>query len=211
MLQAAASATRLSLVTGPAAELFSSADAVVQQMIKPDTSAQDTYLDLILAASRQLFEEETGLVLITQTWQAEFDKVPLSPTGRPHRIVSLGRAPLVALSSATYLDTAGASQSFTLSGNLVAANVGHRQSFGLAALEHDADWPDLGEYPGALRIQFTAGFGAAAANVPQTMRLAVLQLAAWWYEQRLPVNVGNIANQVPLHLQRILNLHRVTG
>lgn len=211
MVPASASLASLKLVTAPAAELFAASDAVVLEALRIESDVADaTYLGMVLAAARLLFEEQTGLALITQTWQAAWDRIPSRPRdGVPHRRLSLGRAPLIALSSCTYLDEDGASQSFTLSGNLVAANVGVRHSFGLVALEEDADWPDLGDYPEALKIQFTAGYGATAASVPEAARLAVLQLASWWYQSRLPVAVGNIANELPLHCQRLLSAYRI--
>lgn len=44
--------------------------------------------------------------------------------------------------------------------------------------------------------------------VPPALAEAVLQLAAWWYEQREAVNVGNIVNQVPFNVTEIVSEYR---
>ncbi len=213
MLLAPASHASLKRTAAPGIELYTSADAAVLQHLHLDAVPSDSaYLDLVLASAREQVEQECGLALITQTWQAAWDAVPCSPRdGTRYRSLSLGRAPLLALSSCSYLDEDGATQTFTLSGQLLAANVGLKDCYGRAVLAPDVDWPDLGAYPEALKIVFTAGYGTAATNVPENARLAVLFLAAWWYQERLPVNVGNIVNQLPMHLQRMLNQIRVLG
>lgn len=44
--------------------------------------------------------------------------------------------------------------------------------------------------------------------VPPSLFEAVLQLAAWWYEMREPVNVGNIVNAVPFGVAEIIGEYR---
>lgn len=210
MIAAPASQVSLKLVTAPAAELFSATDAAVTEALHIDGTEDNTYLNLVLATAREQFELRTGLALITQTWEASWDSIPCSPRdGRRYRRLVLGRAPLIALSSASYVNSDGTTVAWTLSGNLVAAGVGVRQEFGRACLVPTADWPDLGEYPQAFKIQYTAGYGTAAASVPEGIRLAVLMLAAHWYQNRLPVAIGNIVTLLPDHMESVLAAWRV--
>ena len=48
-----------------------------------------------------------------------------------------------------------------------------------------------------IEVAFTAGFGAAPADVPATIRHALLLLVAHWYENREPVEIGGEQNAIP--------------
>jgi hypothetical protein len=58
--------------------------------------------------------------------------------------------------------------------------------------------------PAAVRVQYVCG-----ATAPAILKQAVLFLAAHWYEQRLPVNIGNIVNEIPHSLASILWSNRI--
>lgn len=196
---------RLVLVTAPAVEVWTTSDSEVTQMLKrDDTTADDAFVTLCLQASRQWFERITGLALITQEWRLELDR---TPTGRE---IEIPRAPMLAVTHIKYkAETTGTlttwdSASYTLAG------VGIPGAPGRVWCNDEYDWPSLGSYPGALQLTFTAGFGAAATAVPADIKAALLFLAAHWYENRLPVNVGNIVNEMPLHLQSLVEMHRVS-
>lgn len=194
---------RVVVVTPPAVELWLATDAEVGHHFRLDSDAADTaYITALLAAARRHVERTTGLALITQTLKATYDRIPRE------RDLSLPRAPLVSIGAVTYLDGDGATQTFS-SASYTTANLGAPGCYGRLVLKSSADWPDADTIAGAFAVQFTAGFGTAATDVPEDLRLAVLWLAAWWYEQRLPVNVGNIVNPVPHHLDDLIAAHRV--
>lgn len=191
------------LVTAPAVEPWTLQDAQVSMALRLDGNYDALYVSLILSAARQYFEQQTGLCLITQTWRACFDAVP------PGREVSLPRAPLASVTSVAYTDENGAAQTYPQDRYGI-GGVSMKGVFGRVRLKSTESWPTLGDVPDALRITFTAGFGAEAAQIPNDIRLAVLLLTAWWYEQRLPVNVGNIVNELPHSLGALLKMYRVT-
>jgi uncharacterized phiE125 gp8 family phage protein len=190
------------LVTPPAVEPWTLQDAQVSHALRLDGNYDSLYVTLILEAARRYFEQQTGLCLITQTWRASFDDVPCE------REISLPRAPIASVTSVLYTDEDGGEQTLA-SADYAIGSVGASGSFGRVRLKSTASWPTLGDYPDALRVTFTAGFGAAASNIPNDVRLALLLLTAWWYEQRLPVNVGNIVNALPHSLDALLRMHRV--
>jgi uncharacterized phiE125 gp8 family phage protein len=199
---------RLTLVTAPEAEPWATTDAELRSHLRlDDSTGDDAYLATLIKSARLQIERLTGLSLVNQTLKATWDRLP-TRGGATRSEIELPRAPLVSISSITYLDSAGATQ--TLSASAYAAkDVGVAATFGRVALNPDYDWPDLGDYRGALSITFVAGFGPTAEDIPSDLRLAVLWLAAWWYESRLPVNVGNIVNPVPSHLDALLESHRL--
>ena len=60
-----------------------------------------------------------------------------------------------------------------------------------------------------IEIQFTAGFGAAATDVPAPLRQAILLLVAHWYENREPVVAGIAATRFPDAVIGLLEPYRM--
>lgn len=200
---------RLVLVTAPAVEPWLVSDTEVQKHLELDDSSGDDYVTALLKAARTTIERQTGRSLIETVWRAEWDHLPRAGTyagAATVRELVLPRAPLVSVSAITYLDTAGATQTFA-SGSYTVGPLDPARP-GRLWLDDDAIWPDLGSFPGALRCTFTAGYGAAATAIPADLRLAVLWLTAWWYEERQPVSVGNITSELPHHLASIVDAYR---
>lgn len=196
---------RLTLNTAPATEVWTSTNQEVLDALKLGTAPADSaYVDLVLKAARRYFERITGLALITQSWKATLDRVP------PRNKVDLPKAPLIDLTNFDYLDTAGAPQAGTDT-DFAPGNVGCDTSFGFIRLKDTASWPAIGTDPDALSFTFTAGYGAAATNVPAEVRTALLMLSAHWYENRLPVSEGHIVTGFPIHLQSLIELCRVAA
>ena len=216
----------LTVDTEPAAELLTHSDAVVSSHLRRDNSADDTYVDLVLKAARRHFERLTGLALINTKFKVTFDSSPirmgqygieygLAPsmsrfTGlAAGREIKLGRAPLVTVDEFKYLDQNGALQTFDPS-NYTVGSVGVAYTFGRLWLNDGADWPDFGSFPGALQLKFTAGYHASdPTKVPEEIRMAVLWLAAHWYEQHLPTGDADTIDQLPFHLFSMIDHFRV--
>lgn len=194
---------RLVLVTAPTVEPVSVDE--LREFVRVDARTEARTLGLVLTAARSYFERLTGLALLSQEWRMELDRTPCG------REIEIPRAPLLAITHIKYkAETTGtltvwSSAAYTLAGTGIA------RAFGRVWLNEDSDWPDLGSFPGALQVTFTAGFGTAADAVPSDLRLAVLLLAAHWYENRLPLNVGNIINPLPHSLDALIEMHRVAN
>jgi uncharacterized phiE125 gp8 family phage protein len=198
---------RLTVVTPAAAEPWLATDDAVEQFLRLDSDADQTLVTHIIAAARKHFERMTGLSLVNQTLKATWDWLP-QRGGVTGREIELPRAPLGSVSSVDYLGTSGSSAAFSAS-NYSVVNAGCPGAFGRVVLKPDASWPELGDYRGALSVTFVAGYGAAATDIPEDIRLAVLWLATWWYEARVPVNIGNITSELPHHLNALVESHRV--
>ena len=109
----------------------------------------------------------------------------------------------------TYLDTEGAEQTLA-SDQYVQPRPGIARGFSRLVPALAGTWPELAPLPGAFRVEFNAGFGATAAEVPEDIAAMIYILAAWWYEQRLHVNVGNIVNALPDHYTGMIEAHRIS-
>jgi uncharacterized phiE125 gp8 family phage protein len=155
---------------------------------------EDAYLGTLIAAAREQVEHLTDRCLIPQTMTLRIDAFPSD-----RKWIELPAPPAVSVSAVTYLDSDGATQ--TLASGNYSVIVGSEPA--LLLLDDDQDWPDAQDTVGAVTITYLAGY-ASAGVVPARLKMAVLWLAAWWYEQRVPVNVGNIVNAVPDHLTGVL-------
>jgi len=183
------------LITPPTAEPVSVYD--LKSHARVTNSAEDAILGDYIEAARQHVEGQTGRALAVQTREFSSDAFPADG------IIRLGFAPLVSVVSVKYLDRAGAEQ--TLAPASYLADV--RSEPGSVLLAVGATWPATAAVRNSVRVTYVCGNSTA----PAVLRQAVLFLAAHWYEQKLPVNVGNIINEIPHTLESLLWSNRVIG
>jgi uncharacterized phiE125 gp8 family phage protein len=178
-------------------------------------SAQDSMLSGLIVAARQRAEAYTRRAFVTSTWEATWSRIPCRGHGRElfaGRKLDLPRGPLVAVTWLKYLDSDGVQQTYDSANYTVDTD----SEPGRVVLKPTASWPTLGDYPAAVRVQFTAGYGGATdalkrAAVPETAKLAIKFLAAHWYANPMPVNIGNITTPLPEHVHALLNQLRIEG
>lgn len=180
------------LITAPAVEPVTVDELKLYLRIIDD--AEDALLALYITAAREHAEGQMGRALAEQTRETSADAFPKSG------VLRLGFAPVVSISSVKYLDEAGAEQALAPSFYTIDA----RGEPGALVLALGQSWPSTAALPSAVRVQYVCGVSA-----PQILKQAVLFLAAHLYEQRLPVNVGNIVNSIPHTLDAILWANRV--
>jgi uncharacterized phiE125 gp8 family phage protein len=171
-------------------------------------SEDDTLLDRQIVAARQVFERETGYQLLTAEWTAILDGFPRSARvpGSAEPVI-LGRRPLVSVEAIRYRDADGASQTWDAAEYLVEATTSPRATYGRIFPKVAFCYPDTDPLPGSVEIDFTAGYGTAAA-VPEDIRHALLVLVSHFYEHREAVVLGAVPMSLPLGLQHILSGHR---
>jgi uncharacterized phiE125 gp8 family phage protein len=75
-------------------------------------------------------------------------------------------------------------------------------------IPRDGRWPAPGKPANGIEIQFTAGIGDEAEDVPQPIRHAVLLLVAHWYEHRDPLEIGSAAAAIPAAVSDLLKPYR---
>lgn len=205
---------RLVEVTAPAVEPWLVTDAEVQHHLRLDSEDDSAYVTLLLKSARKYLERRLGRCFINTELRAEWDHLPRVGTyvgAAFARELVLPRAPFVSVASVQYRETtAGTVTAFSAANYTVGSDL-DPATFGRLWLNDTASWPDIGSYPGALRCTFTAGYGETATTIPEDLRLALLWLTAWWYEERQPVNVGNIVNALPAHLEALIDQHRVAA
>lgn len=167
------SGPRLIRVEEPEIEPITVAEA--KAWLKVDASDDDTMIGSLISAARAQFEEITGRTLISTTYRAEWDSLPRAGTfiGAPiGYTLELPRTPLAEEGAVTwikYLDENGAENTFSSSLYGVESSRDPNR-FGRVFLKKGAEWPELGNFPGALRCEFVAGYGADEFSVPEDIK-----------------------------------------
>lgn len=162
-----------------------------------ERAAQASYIDALVVKARRFVERSLERQLTTATWRLTLEEFPDEIELRP--------VPAIAVSSITYVDTAGTTQ--TLAATEYQTDLGAEDKPARIKPAYGKSWPSTrGDTYAAVTVTFTAGYGATAASVPQTIRHAMLLLVAHWYNLREPINVGNIVNEIPFSVASLLNL-----
>lgn len=155
----------------------------------------DTYIATLILVATQCIEHETRRALINRSFTLQLEGFPAGGE------IILPRSPLSTVSSVTYTDAAGATQTLSASNyNTYSVN-----GVGRVVLKSTASWPTT-QGTGALdvSVNFTAGYGATSASVPVALKQAVLLWATHWYDNRTSVNVGNLVTELPMTVQRLI-------
>ncbi len=145
--------------------------AQVKAHLRLDHSADDAFIAELIAAARETVERDNGLALLDQGYRLVFDAVP------HNLIVTLAIHPVAQVTAVRVYDADGNPSALPLTGILLD---GYAQP---PRLSFTAT-PQPGRAANGIEIEFDAGFGESAADVPDMLRRAVILLAAHWYEFR---------------------------
>lgn len=167
--------TTLSLVTGPEMEPLDLAQ--VKRHLRFSTTTEDTLLDGWIAAARQYFEEQTGRQVMAATWDYWLDAAPV---GR----IELPKPPLLEVVSVGYLASDGTLTTLAGENYTVMAPAGPQAPPGWVQLAYGATWPITQDVPGALRVRFKAGYGAAQGDVPELVKTMLYLLVGHFHKYR---------------------------
>lgn len=185
-------------ITPPASEPVTLSEAMVHLRIDAPADGphpEAMLIETLISAARAHVEAETNRALITQTLEARWDAW--------RDVLELPRAPVQSVTSVTYVDEAGATQ--TLAGSAYRADVA-----GLVARvtpAFDTAWPAARAVTGAVAVRFVAGYGAASA-VPAPLRAAMLLLIGHLYENRSAATERALT-EAPFAVAALINPYRV--
>lgn len=184
----------LKLVTGPAVEPVTLAEAKAH--LRVTGTDEDALVSALIVAARSFAEECTGRAFVTQTWDYVLDAFPCAAFELP-------KAPLQSVTSVSYVDTDGATQ--TLDSGLY--KVDAITDPGRIAPAYGETWPSTRAEENAVTIRFVAGYGLAAA-VPQPIKQALLLMTGQQFEHREATAEGSWS-RLPLGVDALLGLYRV--
>jgi uncharacterized phiE125 gp8 family phage protein len=182
------------LLSGPADEPVTLDEA--RAFVRVEGSAEDALLEALVTTARLQVESATGRALIAQDWRLVLDDWP------PDRRVRLPIAPLVSLTSITTYDPDSAATVEPLTDVLVDAHAEPPQlllpaGFGAGPLRERQ----------GIAIDYRAGYGETAADVPAPLRQAALLLIAYWFENRDMAALP--AGPVPAGIDRLVAPYRM--
>ena len=171
----------------------------VKTFIRVDTTDEDELVNALIIAARERVEAITRRALITQTWIMRLDDFP----GWDQQDIFLPRPPLQSISSITYIDTAGTSQTWAAANYDVSTPAGDFADFGRLRTAFQKSFPVVRDQLEAVTITFAAGYGDAAA-VPSGIKTAMKLLISHWFDNRHLVGAPGQVGEIPHSVDAIL-------
>lgn len=157
------------------------ADASLGAQIPSSNTTADPEISSLIKAARIYCETVTGRAFITRTLVYKLDAFPSCESE-----IRLPRPNLLSVASVQYIDTNGDTQTFSSSDY----SVDTASLPGRIILGYGESWPSTRSQPNAVTITYTAGYGPARSDVPETIKAAIKLKLADLYENREASIVG---------------------
>jgi len=146
-------------------------------MKRDDISTDDTLIGLYIDTAREACEDFCNRSFINTTWNYYLDEWPADSC------ILLPRSKVSAVAFVKYYDSNGTLQTITASNY----QTDLLQEPNRIKPIPSYSWPTLGDYLNAVQIQFTAGYGTAASNVPEGIKTAMKYAVAHYSTNRTPM------------------------
>lgn len=187
----------LKLKTAPTVEPVSVQEFISHRRIDTD-SGESALITSLIKAARQHLDGPKGILaraLNTQTWTLYLDEFPSEEFILPLN-------PVISVTSVKYYDESNTLQ--TLSSQYYDLVLNDEPA--KVSKSYDYSWPLTYRRRNAVEIEFVAGYGTAAADVPEALRVAILMLAGDMYERRESFIEAPYASNVVLENQTFKRL-----
>lgn len=208
------------IVTPPALEPVTAVE-LIAYLRETETGLPTSEADDFIQEARQMIEDLTGLALITQTWRMTIDQWPTGREqwwdgvreGHPDALrangarmsLRLPRYPLQSVSSVKTFDEDSNETPIVVADTF---DIDTDQNRGRLTLQRGAVWPTAMRANNAIEIEYIAGYGSTADDVPAPLKRAIKQLAAYLYSHRGDdCEMGDVMTKSGA--QSILNTYRV--
>lgn len=186
----------IKVITPPATDPITAAEAMYAAQIDNTETANNDIVTAFIKAATEDAENELGRYLVTQTLDAYFDSFPQS----------IKLPPIQSVTSITYIDSAGDSQTLAADQyqvDAVSKPARIKPSYGNS-------WPVTRVQMNAVKVQFVAGYGDAA-DVPEGIKTWIKMRVKQRYDQPQAVATGTITEFPRSYVDGILDAHRVYG
>jgi uncharacterized phiE125 gp8 family phage protein len=181
------------LYTAAALEPISSTEAKAH--LRVTGTDEDDLITMLIQAAREFCESYTNLQLLTATWEMYLDYFS-------EYEILIEKNPVLAITHIKYYDENNTEQ--TLAASVYEVDVVSQPA--RLVLKTNQSWPSTYDKKNAVKITFTAGFGATAASVPAQIRQAMLLVIGNMYENR-----GDEGHRtIPSTVYNLLDAHRVS-
>ena len=183
----------LKVITPPASEPLTLDEAKLH--LRVDGTDEDSLITSLIVAARQGAEHLTGRALMPQTLELALDEFSDK--------IKLPRPPFVSVTSVTYVDLMGDTQTLDASGFVIDD---HSEPARIVR-PYGVFWPFTRCQPNAVLIRYQAGY-AHAATVPDEIKSWMLLRVGMLYANRESVATGVSVTSVP-YVDRLLDAYRV--
>jgi len=169
--------------------------------LRIDQTYDDSYIESLIIAATEYVGGRDGLLgnklLINQTWNYSTGGVD------SNSCLALPFSPVSSIVSISYYDGDETLQTLTVSDY----NLFSDEDYAYLKPKTGNTWPTIYNRPDGITIQFVAGFGSAAADVPANITRAIRLIVAHWYENRTAVTFGQ-AKELPMAADSLINMSR---
>lgn len=190
---------------------------------------EDDLIDSYILAATDAVENELSRSLISQQWRLTLDCFPsnylfsrkslerqLRERRNPDSAfrginegneIVLRNPTIISVDLVEYTDQDGVLQ--TLPSSMY--DVDTEMEPGRLVLKEEYTWPETKNVPNAVKIEYTAGYGASATAVPAAIKQAILYTVAHYFDNREQVVMapGIVVAEVPKTVTWILAPYRV--
>lgn len=186
----------LSVVTAAASDPVTTDEAKTHLAV--DDSYYDTFIGSLVSAATGHVEGLTNRQIMSATYDLKVDRFP---GGRNRLFIPKGQ--LSSVTSVTYTDTSGDSQTFAASDYSVITD----QEPGFIEPVFDKVWPVARTQAESVTVRFVAGY-ASASDVPDGLKQAILLVVGHWFANREGVTYGS-TSEVPMAVHALADQFRI--
>lgn len=166
-----------------------------------DFTDDDTLITSLILAAESYLDGYSGILgraLINQTWEQSFDSFDSLrlPVGIASNIASL-----------KYYDTNNVQQTLVNTTYQLFTN----EAYSFADLAPTKSWPSIYTRPDSVTVQWIAGYGPNATDVPAAIVQAIKMLLGHWYENRGTVVMDMKTEDMPMASTALLAPFRRIG
>lgn len=165
----------LKLITAATVEPVSLAEAKLH--CKVDGSDDDTRLAILITAARQLAEQITGRAFAPQTWELVLDEFP--------EAFVLPRAPIAAVTSLKYIDTAGVER--TIDSTYYTLDLDSLPGYLVPAYGYA--WPTPQASINAVRVRYTCGHAVSDPALNALKMWMLLAIGTWYKHAEMTIDL----------------------
>ena len=185
----------LELIDPPMVEPISLSEA--KEQLRVDFDDDDSIIARLISTAVAFTDAKgaLGKAMITQKWRQYVGQ----QTGAVRLLIN----PVQTVTRIRFFDPDGNEQNDDLNNYNVFATNG----FTIIQPKPGFDWPETEDRPDAIGIEYEAGFGDEAEDVPQTVRHALMMLIGHWYERRENTGDGK-AQTVPFGFEELIGIER---
>ena len=187
---------KIQLITDASVEPVTVAE--VKNHLRVTDNTEDAIVSGLITGARKYVEQILRRSLISQTFAYYLDDFP------NREFIQLPFPPLLWVDFVKYYDQTGVLTTMPTDDY----QVDNKATPGRITLKDDATYPTVElDKVNAVQIQYQAGYGNTADDVPMPIRLVIIQLVSHWFENREPFSTQQMYT-IPKTLDVILAPYR---